>query len=378
MSTVDTATDEGEALPERYASDALEWPAVRELLVRHALSAIGERAVRALRPRPEEEARRALRRTRELFESSPDDLPPLARLLDPAQALEEARRYSRSLEGERLHGIGRLLRVSELVGHWLAGRRGHLELTAELWDGLPDLSPLRLELERALDEKGNLQDDASVLLKRLSDKVAKLDREIDKRMRALASTPAWRVSLAEGHIGRVPHRRRPPRQAVRVSLAAGQFGRGHHRGGRRVLAVRAKHAGRVPGIVHDRSKTGETIFVEPREVVPLANELSGAEADRRREAARILMELTRTVLKSLEPILFVRERLAELELAVVAARYARAVGGAPPRFISNVSNETTVSFHLVVSNVRNIPNVGIFPKFPNTQNFLKGKDSSGA
>ena len=293
---------------ERYAATTLEWPRVRELLVRHAVSSIGERAVRQLVPRSEAGARAALQRTRELLESDAKDLPPLAGLRDPAASLEEARRYSRALDGEALHGVARLLATTEAVGHWLAGRRGHLPVTAELWEGVPDLTALRERLEAAVDEKGKLMDDASPLLKRLSERCERLDREIDKRMRALAATPAWRGALAEGHFGRV-----------------------HYRGGRRVLAVRQRHAGRVPGVVHDHSKSGETVFVEPREVVALSNELGTAQADRGREAARILMELTRVVLAELEPLLLCRERLAELELALIGARYARAVGGSVPR-----------------------------------------------
>ena len=292
----------------RYAAETLEWPLVRGLLAKHAVSAIGEHALHDLRPRTEDDARRALARTRELFEADPADPPPLAGLSDPAQALGDAHRYSRALDGEQLHGIGRLLRITTGMGHWLAGRRDHLPQCAQLWSGVPDLSGLRGELEAAIDEKGRLVDDASPLLKKLSERCARLDREVDKRMRALAATPTWRGSLAEG-----------------------QFGRVHYRGGRRVLAVRQRHVGRIPGIVHDRSKSGETLFVEPREVVQISNELSTAQADRRREASRVLMELTRLVLLEFERILLCRERLAQLELALIAARYAQAIGGSPSR-----------------------------------------------
>ena len=291
-----------------YAAAALEWPRLRALIARHAVSEIGAAALEELEPRSESAARQALLRTRELFESDPNDMPPLAGLADPAPSLGEARRYSRALDGEKLYGVARLLRVVADLGHWFAARREHLEHTSSLWQGLPDLLDLRQELEASLDEKGRLVDEASPLLKKLSLRCAQLNGEIDRRMRELASQSAWRASIAEGHFGRV-----------------------QRRGGRRVLAVRQRHAGRIPGVVHDRSKTGETLFVEPREVVQLANELSTADADRRREMSRILMELTRSVLDRLEAILLCRERLAELELALIASAYAHSVGGAPAR-----------------------------------------------
>jgi len=293
---------------ERFAANALDWPEVRALLERHAASSVGKRALLELAPRAPDEARAALRRTRELFELGAGVEPPLSGLSDPRAPLEEAARYSRALDGQTLVVVARFLRLVEDLGHWLAGRREVLAATAALWVGLPNLSGLREMLEKALDEKGKLVADASPLLAKLTARIDKLDRSIERHMHQLAHRTAWKASLAEGHFGSV-----------------------HYRNGRRVLAVRQRHAGRVPGIVHDRSQTGETIFVEPREVVESANVLSAAQADREREEARILGELTRAVLLRRDALLLCLERTAELELAVIGARYARAVSGHPPR-----------------------------------------------
>src|SRR5581483_4855266 len=64
------------------------------------------------------------------------------------------------------------------------------------------------------------------------------------------------------------------------------------RGGRPVLAVRAEARDRVPGIVHDASSSGQTVFVEPLAVVELGNRLAEAAADAREEMERILRELS--------------------------------------------------------------------------------------
>src|SRR5439155_18816719 len=64
------------------------------------------------------------------------------------------------------------------------------------------------------------------------------------------------------------------------------------RGGRPVLAVRASARDKVPGIVHDASSSGQTVFVEPLAVVELGNRLAEAAADAREEAERILRDLS--------------------------------------------------------------------------------------
>src|SRR5204863_1837719 len=67
------------------------------------------------------------------------------------------------------------------------------------------------------------------------------------------------------------------------------------RHGRYVLPVRAEARGRVRGIVHDRSQSGQTLFVEPEAVVEANNDLVQTVREEEQETARILAELTEAV-----------------------------------------------------------------------------------
>src|SRR5262249_24118913 len=80
------------------------------------------------------------------------------------------------------------------------------------------------------------------------------------------------------------------------------------RGGRPVLAVKTSARARVPGVVHDSSSSGQTLFVEPFAIVELNNRLAEAASAEREEVERILRELSRQV----------GERVAELEVLVDA------------------------------------------------------------
>lgn len=293
-----------------FAATALDWPAVREELRRYVVAPLGQRALDELAPRPDEEARAALERTRELFGLllSEGHEPPLAGASDPRALLARAEEFQRVLDGDELALVVRFLAALEDVRAWLAVRRTRLVQCAALFTRLPDMLHLREELEAALDAKGRVKDDASPRLAHLRQGIAELLGTVERTLAALQRDPAVRSAIAEGHAGRV-----------------------HRRGGRPTLAVRAQFVGRVPGIVHDRSQTGETVFVEPEAVVRHANALSELEADAGREEQRVLAELTRSVLARRDTLRSAAERASELELAASSARHARAVGGSVPR-----------------------------------------------
>jgi len=295
---------------ESFAARALDWPDVRALLRPLTASALGERALERLVPRAPEDAARALQRARELLDLALAEglEPPLGGCGDPRDALEQVVEFRTTFGGDDLAKLARFLRLLADLGPWLAARRARVETCAALFARLPDQRALLEALDAALDAKGEVRDEASPVLARLRTSMAALEQTIDHEMKSLARDPHLRAALAEGHAGRV-----------------------HRRGGRPVLALRAQHAARVRGIVHDRSQTGDTLFVEPESVVRHANALAELEADAAREIQRVLAELTRTVLQRREGLELWAERVGELELALVAARHARAVQGTIPR-----------------------------------------------
>ncbi len=295
-----------------FAADALDWPAVREILRRYVVAPLGQRALDELAPRTPDGARAALERARELTRLFLEEglEPPLGGASDPRGALERAEEFQRTLDGDELAQVARFLHAFADLNVWLGARHARLPRCAALFARLPDLSALRAELEGALDKKGEIKDDASPQLARLRSGIAALEQTIARTLQALLRDRELRSAVAEGHAGRV-----------------------HRRNGRPVLALRAQYAQRVPGIVHDRSQTGETVFVEPEAVVKHANALSELEADAGREEHRVLAGLTRAVRAQGDVLRSAAERTGELELelAALAARYARETKGCVPR-----------------------------------------------
>ena len=96
------------------------------------------------------------------------------------------------------------------------------------------------------------------------------------------------------------------------------------RGDRYVIPVKAEYRSRVKGLVHDRSQTGATFFVEPEYVLELNNELVALQIDEREEVERILKELSAAVGNMSERLKTDIRVLSELESYYARAQYCYA------------------------------------------------------
>ncbi|HBG07480.1 MAG: DNA mismatch repair protein MutS [Geobacteraceae bacterium GWC2_58_44] len=86
------------------------------------------------------------------------------------------------------------------------------------------------------------------------------------------------------------------------------------RSGRWVIPVRMDSKGMVPGVVHDVSNSGETAFMEPLEIIALANELENLVADERAEEIRIVRQICDWIREDAEPMLEQFDALVRLDV----------------------------------------------------------------
>jgi DNA mismatch repair protein MutS2 len=107
------------------------------------------------------------------------------------------------------------------------------------------------------------------------------------------------------------------------------------RDGRYCVPVAASSAPKVAGIVHDRSGSGQTIFLEPTELTEGNNELSLLSADLRREEERIRREFGKDLLVRGDEIRDAAEILAHLDSVQSRAIFSRETDGALPEFSSD-------------------------------------------
>ncbi len=150
------------------------------------------------------------------------------------------------------------------------------------------------EITRCLDDQGNVVDEASPVLARLRADIRAINGRIRDRLDSLIRSPEVSRYL----------------QDPVVTL----------RGGRFVVPVKHEHRAQVPGIVHDQSSSGLTLFVEPMAVVELNNELASLEAREREEVERILRHLSSLVRDAHAEILETADALAALDFAFAKGR----------------------------------------------------------
>ena len=284
----------------------LEYPAIIERLAAHTSFAPGRELAEALRPQTDPEAvRRSVAETGEalrLLERGGHDL--LGGVRDVREALARAK-LGGVLSGPEL------LDVAALAA---AIRRARRILLSDP-DAWPHLAQRALRLgtylgvEEAIGacigQEGQVLDEASPELARLRARMRTLHNRIRERLEAILRSAALRPALQESLIT--------------------------VRNGRQVVPVKQEHKGMIPGIVHDTSASGATVFVEPLAVVELNNELQETRAQEEREVERILRHLSAQVGAEAEGLETGLTVLAELDLALAKARLAQSMRAVAPK-----------------------------------------------
>jgi DNA mismatch repair protein MutS2 len=287
----------------------LEFPAVLELLAAETAFPAGHALAHALEPAtdPAIVARRQAR-TAEAIRLDALGAPELTAAAD---VREDAARAARAmtLDPEVLFEVASTLRTALEARRTVHAQRAELPLLAARVDAIaPALDQLALALEQAIDQEG-VRDGASPRLRALRREHAVARERAAERLRELATS--LRSHLQEEFLT--------------------------ERGGRPVLAVRADARSAVPGIVHDASGSGQTLFVEPFALVEQHNRLRELSSEEREEVARILAALSGLVGASAGDVTAAVDTLAELDLALASARLARATGGCPVQQADDVA-----------------------------------------
>ncbi len=225
-----------------------------------------------------------------------------ARDLEPVVARAAA---GAVLDPADLLDVAQTLEVARRVHTFVRARRARAPRLAETADRLSVLADLETEIGRALDERGQMRDTASPELKRIRDGLRSLERRLRESLERL---------LHDATTGRYL-------QETLVTTRSDRF----------VVPVKAEHRAQFPGIVHDTSASGATLFMEPLALVPLGNERREMEAAEREEILRILRRLSGMVGEAAHAIRANGQALGELDLAAAKAALAARLQAVAPQ-----------------------------------------------
>ena len=230
--------------------------------------------------------------------------PPWGTSPDIRQVLERAVPEGAVLQGSDLAAIRSSLEVARRLRSYGARVRTVAPSVGARLTELPALPDLEAVLATSLTSEGELRDSASPRLHQLRRRREALRTRLLRSLEALVISPSLESALQERFIT--------------------------IRNGRYVVPVRAEAARAVPGIVHDRSASGATLFIEPVSVVEANNDLLELMLDEREEIERILATLTQQVRAHLPTLERLVDELGRLDLAFAKARLADRLGGVSP------------------------------------------------
>jgi DNA mismatch repair protein MutS2 len=169
---------------------------------------------------------------------------------------------------------------------------------------IPDLSDVESDIRRAIGDRGDVLDSATPALRRLRSNVRRAYEH---------------VTSALGKIVRSDLQSALQEQVISM------------RGDRFVLQVRSDLRHKVPGIVHDASNTGATVYVEPLATVDLGNSWRELSLEEERETARVLAELSEKVGLAGDAYMRGSELTGEIDFVLARARYGIRSKGITPQ-----------------------------------------------
>lgn len=281
---------------EQESFKILEYKRILSRLREKAGTTLGKELAGGLLPSGDrEEVRERLQQTAEAVYVSSMAQPPLGGIKDIRESIKKV-------------GLGAVLAPDELLDILTTMyamremKRFFKELEAEApilknWArSLEILGQLEKDLEHIVDEHGNLWDDASVELKRIRREIRSSQAKIKDHLAGLLHNNEYQKYFQEAIVTM--------------------------RGDRYVLPVKQEYRQHFPGIVHDQSATGSTLFIEPMAVVNLNNDIKQLTAAERHEVERILRAASQKIRKNDSQLMDNCEIMAQVDFAFAKANLA--------------------------------------------------------
>lgn len=285
---------------------ALELDKILQLLEGFCTFSLGKELARRLSPSSRYEE--VWRRQKETGEARHLlSLRPHLSLASATDVRELARQAAKGhvLAPQELRDIATTLGLARSIKGLLGALKERLPVLASLSRGIGELTPLITQIDEAIDLRGQVKDDASPVLRQIRKEVKQAHDRLLAHLERIASSPVGRKALQEPIITM--------------------------RQGRYVLPVRVEMRHLIPGIVHDLSSSGATVFLEPLEVVDEANRWRELQLEEEREAERVLRRLSALVGEEARAIVKAVLILARLDLALAKARLADHLKAPLPR-----------------------------------------------
>ncbi|MCX7624926.1 MAG: hypothetical protein N2Z21_01730, partial [Candidatus Sumerlaeaceae bacterium] len=275
----------------------LEFDKIRELVANQCVSDLGRRRMAEAQPRNDQEAiAREIELVREmmsLFDRRRE--PPLHTLRDVSGHIARVARERSVLEPLELLDVKEFLQTAQYVQNFFQSEAVEVPRLAELAGALERLPALQRSIDEKIAPDGTVRDTASENLRLLRREIFSCEQRIQSVLQRMI-----RELSESGDL-----------QDTFYTL----------RNNRYVLPVKTSNRNRVPGLIHDSSNTGETVFIEPYAILEDSNRLSELRVKEREEIYRILLRVAGHMRDELPALQMNLVILAELDYIYGRARF---------------------------------------------------------
>lgn len=285
---------------------ALELSKVLEMLAAETTCADAAEAARTLTPSPYlAEAQARLNETDAAYRLMAGfGSPSFGQLQNTTNALRRADAGA-VLSPRELLQIAETLRVIRSLSEWRSHCAGIETCLDDRFDSLTPNKYLEEKITTTLTSEDTLADSASPLLADIRRKMRAASQRVRDQLDKMVRSPAYQKLL----------------QDPIVTIRNGRF----------VVPVKAEHRSEIPGLVHDTSASGSTVFIEPMGSVEANNEIRVLESKEKAEIERILAELSAEAGGFADAIIANYEILIDLNLLFAKARLAYSMKAVMPR-----------------------------------------------
>ncbi|MDH5185708.1 MAG: hypothetical protein OEW70_01435, partial [candidate division WOR-3 bacterium] len=291
---------------DEHTLSTLDFPKVREALANLTQTDLGRQAALEILPRADKDwIESELNCIEEL--SNLGEEPPLSSVIDIGPTIGQTGQGQSLLSPSMLNQIQACLEGMRKTKDFINQRKERIPLTYRSARNLNTFEPIEQAISKAIDQSGAVNDDASPALQKIRLELRRRRNEIVNRLEKIASA---HIDIFQDH-----------------GLTI--------KGERYVLPLKLEAKGKIPGILHDYSATGKTLFIEPLELVEDQNELAQLKSDETEEVKRILGRLTELVAKNRYDILDSLNTIEHLDLLVAKKHFASKFNCTKPQLTAN-------------------------------------------
>lgn len=234
---------------------------------------------------------------------------PLYRLEDSRDYINKSMVEDHFLEPADILQISHLIKASNDLYHYDKDHREKFPLLAEYLKRLRSFPELITEINRAIDPDGSIKDSASKTLRsirqNLADSRHKIENLLNKILSGQKKQTGWQDDI--------------------VTMRSDRY----------VIGVPTNRYENDMGILHDRSQTGATLFIEPKEAVEMNNKIHLLHQQEYQEIVRILKALTAEIRTRAESLLENCRVIGQLDLLHACGGFSAEINGNQPKIIDD-------------------------------------------